>query len=647
MINLTIYPHMKTLILYSLLLPCITYPTRGGIYSDENIPTKPHASIGFKPAPLKNIHYYPLVLHIDKVFGEIKTHLRQKFNSYTVQGWQRYLASCDPTGRNLPLHLWSQESRNAILCQYNFYQFAEFRNYIATLPDYHETIIAIHNHSLQHKTFAQKLDNIPIRRRYSVKDFIGDQVIESKKIVALEQEKQRNLQKAAIVQHQQALALQTQQASAVIQTQEKELTAIVETAATIRDPQTRYEKNMVSMAYVIKKSSHENFRQNTQEYTILSPAERLLQTVGLDPNDFLQCHGNAIQQLIHHELVISLNRAGDLYAQHHHNPEIGHIAKSAVEFAHVAVMYNNAGYAAQAFEVSNLCSALCDYGKAFALGIKDGAVNIVHAITHPIDTVTDIARTANTVAYFLGKVLYELGDIELTYQTDPSAAEDKIRVHIQNITAMRNAIHEKSQSLSGPEILRGTMTIITEAWITKKCLSAANTFYTGAQGKVLEFAKKVEQGLATTPELLASAEGLEVRIASEAADLVMLSTKQGFNDTCRASLLKASNDMLHYVEQFKKIGLDAISQRDLKHIFKNHIPGGQYAVTGERSVFYENVNVIELAIEAWSKGIEIKTGKKIFDAGQIIGFTIDGIPTSKVSVSLNGTRNAIKTIFPV
>ena len=105
--------------------------------------------------------------------------------------------------------------------------------------------------------------------------------------------------------------------------------------------------------------------------------------------------------------------------------------------------------------------------------------------------------------------------------------------------------------------------------------------------------------------------------------------------------------MANYVEQFSKLGLDAISKRDLKHIFKNHVPGGQYAVIGDRSIFHEHINVIELALEAWTKGTIVGSGEKIFDAGKIVGIALDGSPTSKVRISLNGTNKAIKTIFPI
>ena len=201
--------------------------------------------------------------------------------------------------------------------------------------------------------------------------------------------------------------------------------------------------------------------------------------------------------------------------------------------------------------------------------------------------------------------------------------------------------------MSGPEMVRGAVGFATEVWLTGKCLGAAEKFYSLTENKVTQFLKKVEQGLATTPELLASAEGLEVLMASEAAETVKQAVKQGFDEVCRAKLLKASEDMANYVEQFRKLGLNAISKKDLKHIFKNHVPGGQGAVIGSSSVFSENIDVIQLALEAWTNGTEVVSGAKIFDTGKIVGFAIDGSSTTKVRVCLNGTRDAIRTVFPV
>lgn len=511
------YMRIQSLIIGLSLLPCITSPS---IEFSREKKSSDGCSISLQVIPVTHVspQLNQIYTFTHSHFETLSYQAIQKFSTYTIHNWHTYFHGPD-------VHQVHQETRNIIFIQFPFYQFSAFRNYIATLEGYHEAMVGLHNQIMQDKVLAKNLDRVLVRKRYSVKDFVCEQVEQSKKIIALKHEERIRIQQAAIAKHQHEIALYQKQVTATIQAQQEDLTAIVDLAQSI-DPQMKYTKDLHQRAHAINKAINEKFAASSKKHTVLPVTHTLLHTTGVDGNNFAQFHGNALQQLLHDEFVTSLNRAAILHVQHGHIPGVRHIAESAVEFAQVGIAYNNAGHLTQAMEISNLVSAINDYGWAVALGIKDGTLNIVHALTHPIDTVTNIARTANTVAYFLGKVLYELGDIELTYETDPSAAEDKIRAHIQNIKAMCNAIDEKSQSLSGPEIARGVTSFVTETILTVKVLSAAKTFYTGAQSKVIEFAKKVEQGIATAPELLASAEGLEVRIASEAAETVMLSTHE-------------------------------------------------------------------------------------------------------------------------
>ena len=171
--------------------------------------------------------------------------------------------------------------------------------------------------------------------------------MQSKKIVQQKHDELLRRQRDAIAQREAAIALQAKQATATIRTQEEELTAIVDVAEAMIDPQTRVEKSTCNLANNIKKARLEDFSQSVQHYTILPNAKKLLEWTSLEAKDFTECRGNAIQQFIHGEIVVSLNRAGDLYAQYKNLPEIRHLAQSTVEFAHVGIMYNNAGYAIQ------------------------------------------------------------------------------------------------------------------------------------------------------------------------------------------------------------------------------------------------------------------------------------------------------------
>lgn len=579
------------------------------------------------------------------VFSELSSQAIQKFSAFTTTQWDNFFSQW--AGQSV--HLLHQIDRNVIFVQFTYYQFSSFRAYIASLEGYHEAMVILNRQIAQDPKLAYNLSHISTGRKTNAKDFIIGEAQKSALIVAKKHEEFVRAQQAAIIKQQQEVAQHKAQVLTTMKTQQEYDEGIVEKAKLIDNFQSEQDTKLLRQAHAIQQTDKENFAMSSEKYTLLDQTHTLLQTTPYTDIDILsECRGTATQKFVHKELITNLNRIACAQVQHRDNPMILHIAESVVEFTHLGIAYNNAGYIKQAVAISDLTAALADYGWALAQGIGDGVTNVAHSILHPVDTATNIACSAIFVSYHLGKVLYEVGNITGTYMVDPIAGIEKFKQCKQNITAIYREICEKYEKLSGPEIVKAATTIATEAWLTGKCLGAAKTFYGHAQTKALELVTKVDQGLATIPELLASAEGLEVLIANEAAETTALfSVKEGFNEGCRTKMLQATEDMTHYVEKFKKLGLNPISKRDLKHIFKNHMPGGQYAQIGERSIFYENVNIIDLAIQGWKDGTETVSGTKVFDIGKSIGLNMQGIPTSKISISLNGTKEAIKTIFPI
>ncbi len=520
MLSNTMRPQIKTFILSVALLPC---PLFSGVEfssnkkgSDDGV----FVSVCVRPVTTTQTYCAPQVFtFVRTVFSSLRAHTIQKHSSFTTSQWDNFFSNM--AGQSV--HLLHQVDRNDLFCQFNLYQFPSFRAYIATLEGYHEAMVGLNNQIMQDKTLAKNLDNVFIARRSSVKDFISKEAEQSKQVLAMRHQERVRVQQAAIAKQREAIA---QQVTATIQAQKKDLTAIVDTARSIEKAQSPNEKAIMNRAYVIEKTIDENFASRTQKYTVLSVANPLLQALDLDADNFKQCHGNALQQHIHDEFVTNVNRASLLNERHGHISGVRHIAESAVEFAHVGMAYNNAGHVKQAMAISNLVSALNDYGWAVVQGVGDGVVNTVRTLSHPIDIVLNIGHATEAVIYHLGKVLYEVCDITGTYLLDPIAGQDKIYAYEKPIKAIYREIYEKYQSISGPEIVRGTIAFGTEAYLTAKCLDVSGKFYAKAQAKVVEFTKKIEQGLATAPKLLASAEGFEVLVAGEAAETVMLSAQE-------------------------------------------------------------------------------------------------------------------------
>lgn len=558
----------------------------------------------------------------------LPAHTIKECSAFTIAQWDKYF------GNGLSAHLWSQADRNAVFGRLFYYQIPSFRTYVAGLEGYHEAMVNLNHKITNDPSLAYQLSHIPIDSKTSVKDFIVEEALKSAPIVAKKREDLSLAQQAAIAKQREemAMALQKQherQVVDIIKAQKEDLTAIVDTAKIIKESQSGNDKVILDRAYVIEKTIQEDFSARTQKHTVLPIARSLLQNMGHDPNNFTQCHGNTLQQHIHDEFVTNLNRTAMFHVKHGSNPEVRQILESAVEFTHVGIAYNNAGHVKQAMEISNLVSAIIDYGLAVAQGVGDGIVNTVHALSHPIDTATNIVNAAKTVGYYLGKVLYEILDIECTFGIDPVADQQRLLAYEKNIKAINHAIHEKYEKLSGPEMVRAATAITTEAWLTGKCLGAAKTFYGRAHAKALELASKVEQGVATAPELLASAEGLEVLVANEAAETVMLSTAENtaFGGATRtvSSKLKTMHEPITWHELDPSLG-DITKLQKSEELLKN-IPtpdklqhplvtlvenGKSNATSGNlgtaRGALYE----LEVAVELEAKGEKVlKFGERI------------------------------------
>ncbi|CAN5126141.1 hypothetical protein BH09DEP1_BH09DEP1_5120 [soil metagenome] len=124
--------------------------------------------------------------------------------------------------------------------------------------------------------------------------------------------------------------------------------------------------------------------------------------------------------------------------------------------------------------------------------------------------------------------------------------------------------------------------------------------------------------------------------------------KEGIKET---SIYKRAADAIERnTQRFEKLNLKNLSKKDLQHIINNHTKIGEISqkrsMSNKTSLFNEDIDLIDLILEAWESGIEIKNGVREYDCGRIIGTSKDGIPTSVIKVCLNGTKDAIRTAYP-
>lgn len=112
----------------------------------------------------------------------------------------------------------------------------------------------------------------------------------------------------------------------------------------------------------------------------------------------------------------------------------------------------------------------------------------------------------------------------------------------------------------------------------------------------------------------------------------------------------AEQQIASNTKRFEMLDLKPISQGKLKHIVNKHTNVGEIArqrnMGNKGSIFNDDINLIELILDAYEFGTEIAEGTKIYDSGKIIGIHDKKGPTTIVIVGFDKIEKIIKTAFP-
>lgn len=110
---------------------------------------------------------------------------------------------------------------------------------------------------------------------------------------------------------------------------------------------------------------------------------------------------------------------------------------------------------------------------------------------------------------------------------------------------------------------------------------------------------------------------------------------------------KAIESIEKNVDRFEKLGINQLSKKVLRHIINHHYKIGEVAKRRDQtSMFKDDINLVDLILEALENGTEIEPGVKTYDCGKIIGQSLNGEPTTIITVFLNSAKNMIITVFP-
>jgi hypothetical protein len=181
-----------------------------------------------------------------------------------------------------------------------------------------------------------------------------------------------------------------------------------------------------------------------ETYVISDNATGLLTREGLDPQLYLECAGNQLQQHIHQECIgiveeLALANQDALVSQYCH---------SMLQFVDVAREYNQANSPIEAVKFVDVCWSIVDCCKAAGEGIIEGAIGTV--INHPIETaLLCVGGPQYLLAYHIGKIIYVYADIKIASLMSEEAGGQKLAEYLQPLTDCIDAIHTGDITLRG------------------------------------------------------------------------------------------------------------------------------------------------------------------------------------------------------
>jgi hypothetical protein len=165
----------------------------------------------------------------------------------------------------------------------------------------------------------------------------------------------------------------------------------------------------------------------------------------------------------------------------------------------------------KAMQLADVCWVALDCALGVGEGVIDGVSSVVSMFAHPIDTVQNVA----VLAYELCNVLGTVGQLTCRLAANDQTAVTEIEYYCVQALSLAQTCLQKSKELSAREACRALTGFATEAWLGAKCLSSASKFFSRTSKTLYSAAKRAQEG----EYALATAEGLEVRIAKESVRL--------------------------------------------------------------------------------------------------------------------------------
>jgi len=321
--------------------------------------------------------------------------------------------------------------------------------------------------------------------------------------------------------------------------------------------------------------------------------------------------------------------------------------------------------------------------KVFSKGLYSG---VKRAINIP-QRVVDLYHTGKA----LGKVFSRLAEIdELVHRGEIKEAEAKYEALKKDIVTVWENIKERISNASGDDIAFFFGELVgdfgTSKLLSKNVAKAVKYLKPKVANGVNKCFKKTEEWLERVrknPETTLAEGSIEIEIGKKAKGVVKNTSKSVITEEIKLKALRLTKKEMKrlasksarisgitidtvkgkikinidvvqkiYGDKFKKLGLNCIAKRCLKHIRNGHYQDGSnfimnYIKDGIKDAYFnQGENFIELMLEAYGKGTKISANKIVYDFGRTIGMDRMENATSMVEVWLN-SPDAIRTFYPV
>lgn len=380
----------------------------------------------------------------------------------------------------------------------------------------------------------------------------------------------------------------------------------------------------------------------TRNYPLSEKTHTILTSAAINPEDFTVFHGNELQQQLHAEVVTIIDTTCNYASNERLHPQLVNVLLTASETARV---HNKNGNMWDGFCVADLCWLTLDTIHAVGEGVVSGIWQAGQGIAaNPIPFVLTPFIGKYVLCYkglqFAGTLL----NFGYTYVTDPETAIntfEAFKLKTANAIKTFNNLnyHDKVSFITA---------CATQLYTEQKALNLLNRGYAfgGAVVKqVQEHARKPQRQM-VTPEGVHFNANINGNAGGQSQGNKPPKIGGTQNVKKTNDFLNAKNSLNALKEEFEALGLKPISEKNLKHIIKNHTFNEQQILQG-KSIFNDNIDIIKISIEGWRKGTPIDNQTKVFDVGKSIGITKQGIETSKIKIVLNGTLDSIRTVYPL